>query len=51
MGQGSMKNGFLYIILLAILATFLFSTLRQGRETVQTCAHQPDRNRHHRRQG
>ncbi|MFZ2359123.1 MAG: ATP-dependent zinc metalloprotease FtsH [Anaerolineae bacterium] len=36
MGQGSLKNGFLYIILLAILATFLFSTLRQGRETVET---------------
>ena len=36
MGQGSLRNGFLYIILLAILATFLFSTLRQGRETVET---------------
>jgi cell division protease FtsH len=36
MGQGSLRNGFLYIILLAVLATFLFSTLRQGRETVQT---------------
>ncbi len=36
MGQGSLKNGFLYIILLAILATFIVSTLRQGRETVQT---------------
>ena len=36
MGQGSLRNGFLYIILLAVLATFLFSTLRQGRETVET---------------
>ncbi len=36
MGQGSLRNGFLYIILLAILATFLFSTLRQGRDTVQS---------------
>ncbi|MBE2234436.1 MAG: ATP-dependent zinc metalloprotease FtsH [Anaerolinea sp.] len=36
MGQGSLRNGFLYIILLAILATFLFSTLRQGRDTVET---------------
>jgi cell division protease FtsH len=36
MGQGSLRNGFLYIILLAILATFIFSTLRQGRNTVET---------------
>ena len=36
MGQGSLRNGFLYIILLSILATFLFSTLRQGRDTLQT---------------
>ncbi|MFZ2489028.1 MAG: ATP-dependent zinc metalloprotease FtsH [Anaerolineae bacterium] len=36
MGQGSLRNGILYIILLAILATFLFSTLRQGRDTVET---------------
>jgi cell division protease FtsH len=31
-----MRNGLLYIILLAILAVFLFTTLRQGRETVET---------------
>ncbi len=36
MGQGSMRNGLLYVILLAILAVFLFTTLRQGRETVET---------------
>ncbi len=34
MGQGSMRNGFLYLILLAVLAAFLFSTLRQGREQI-----------------
>ena len=36
MGQGSMRNGLLYVVLLAILGVFLFTTLRQGRETVQT---------------
>ena len=36
MGQGSMRNGLLYVVLLAILAVFLFTTLRQGRETVET---------------
>ncbi|MDW8316946.1 MAG: ATP-dependent zinc metalloprotease FtsH [Anaerolineae bacterium] len=30
MGQGSMRNGFLYLFLLTVLAVFLFSTLRQG---------------------
>ncbi|MCB0245436.1 MAG: ATP-dependent zinc metalloprotease FtsH [Anaerolineae bacterium] len=34
MGQGSMRNGFLYLILLAVLAVFLFTTLRQSRDTV-----------------
>ena len=38
MGQGSMRNGLLYVVLLAILAVFLFTTLRQGRETVETVA-------------
>ena len=38
MGQGSMRNGLLYVVLLAILAVFLFATLRQGRETVETVA-------------
>ncbi len=33
MGQSSMRNGLLYVVLLAILGVFLFSTLRQGRET------------------
>ncbi len=35
MGQGSMRNGFLYLILLAVLAVFLFTTLRQSRDTVE----------------
>ena len=34
MGQGSMRNGFLYLVLLAVLAVFLFTTLRQTRDTV-----------------
>ena len=38
MGQGSMRNGLLYVVLLAILAVFLFTTLRQGRETIETVA-------------
>jgi cell division protease FtsH len=29
-----MRNGFLYLILLVVLAAFLFSTLRQGREQI-----------------
>ncbi|HRX03876.1 MAG TPA: AAA family ATPase, partial [Anaerolineae bacterium] len=29
-----MRNGFLYLILLAVLAVFLFTTLRQSRDTV-----------------
>ena len=33
MGQSSMRNGLLYLILLSVLAVFLFTTLRQGRET------------------
>jgi cell division protease FtsH len=36
MGQGSLRNGFLYIILLAILATFIFSALRPSRDTMET---------------
>jgi len=34
MGQSSMRNGLLYLVLLAILAVFLFTTLRQGKEEV-----------------
>ncbi len=34
MPQGSMRSGLIYLILLAVLAVFLFTTLRQGREQI-----------------